>query len=216
MIAAKTEDGRYVAATLVKDAGFSAKEACALQWGDVIFNDNSYGYVCIRLRRDDIAGATHDFTRPVLPFEGEVLHRRYDYLCTQYSSAELAEMPVASLGTNPKKALTNKTLASFCKAILLNSGFAGFANQVQQDSEKHGAGVNILLKNYTYKLSHYCGLYADKSDVRFLLGKSVAKDVTADNYRSFLIAARHGLEGTVYARAIDDAGKAHRYVKQRR
>ena len=185
MIAEKTEDGRYVAVVLVKDAGLSAKEACSIRWVDVIFDNDIYDYSRISLRRDDIAGATHDFTRPIFPFAGEVLHRRYDLLCKEYGNEAVAEMSVASLGKNPEKSLNSKTLASFCKVLLTNSGFWGFTGLTREESERHGAGVSVLLKNYAHKLNHYCGLSADKSAVRFLRGQSVAKDVTADNYRSF-------------------------------
>ena len=185
MIAKKTEDGRYAAVVLVKDAGLSAKEACSIRWADVIFDNDIYDYLRISLRRDDIAGATHDFTRPIFPFAGEVLHRRYDLLCKEYDNETVAEMPVASLLKSPEKPLNSKALASFCKAFLTNSGFGGFIGLAREESKRHGTGVSILLKNYVHKLSHYCGLSADKSAVRFLRGQSVSKDVTADNYRSF-------------------------------
>lgn len=185
LIAEHTSDGRYIGIALVKDSHFSSADACKLNWDDVIFEESGIDYVRVRCCRDSIAGATHDFTRPCFPFCATILKQRYEYLQERYSVAELAQMPVVSTCKNPGKRLKGSELTAHCKRILANVGVSQLELQKSKGSTQTGVGVQLLQKNYKYKLFKYCGLGADPAAMSFLCGHSLRGDTTADHYRSF-------------------------------
>ena len=52
----------------VKESGLSAKEVCALQWGDLLLDDADLERVFVCYRRDDLASYTHNYTFPLSPY----------------------------------------------------------------------------------------------------------------------------------------------------
>lgn len=178
-------DGRYMGIAVIKDAHFASADACALSWSDIIFDDTLPDFVRISQQRDSIAGATHDFTRPCFPFCGLILRKRYDYLLSRYTAIELQNMPVVSAQKDPKKGLKGKDLTAFCMNILKSSGISNAQLEKLRQSSQTGVGVRLIMQNYKYKLSHFCGLSEDPAAMSFLMGLSMQADTTGNHYRSF-------------------------------
>ena len=121
------ESGVLMGVALVKEACFSASTACELMWRDVIFVENSSNALRIRYRRDEIAGATHDYSFPLVGFGAEVLRRRRAWLKEQgFSETKISKMYVASDEEDPKVKLKSKALTEACRNILRNAG-VGYA-----------------------------------------------------------------------------------------
>ena len=50
-----------------------------------------------------MAGATHDYSRPLTPFAADVIYQRYYILKKKYSEKEIMAMPLASKSNDFKK-----------------------------------------------------------------------------------------------------------------
>lgn len=185
LIESNIADGRYIGIAIIKDAHISSADACILTWSDIIFDDTIPDFVRIVQRRDGIAGATHDFTRPCFPFCALMLRRRYEYLLKLYDPATLMSMPVVSQCKAPEKRLKGKDLSGHCKRIIQSCGISEAQRERLNSSEHNGFGIRLLLQNYKHKLAHFCGLSSDTAAVAFLSGRSLRGDTTADHYRSF-------------------------------
>lgn len=178
-------DGRMLGLAIIKGAGLPSSAVCSLNWGDIHFDNEDYQYVRIKIRKDDLAGSTHDFTHPIFPFEGQVLHRRYDLLREKYSLDKLLSLPVTTVLKNEKKPLSAKDVTAFCRTELLQSGI-GHSALSTPNIVPGGIGVRLLQSNYVHKIVNECGLQNDIASVKFLQCHSLLGDVTANNYRSFI------------------------------
>ena len=82
---ASPEDAKMTGLLLIKEAGFSASEACQLRWDDVKFNQmgRPEATVQFEIQKDFSAGATHDYKRPGSPRCARELHRRAEFFQRQ-------------------------------------------------------------------------------------------------------------------------------------
>lgn len=74
-----------------------------LKWKDVIMDTECRDFVLIKYRRDDLAGATHNFIQPQTVQVARILWRQKEKLLQKYNERELLDMPVIALQKNPKK-----------------------------------------------------------------------------------------------------------------
>lgn len=174
------QDGRNMGILLIGDGGFSAREAVESTWKNIIFSPDDYNYVILQLYKADNAGYTHCYDHPLFPYAGFLLHQRYEKLLEEYDVKTVQDFPVVSYSQNPKTPLTTSSMTAYCKQHL-RIVFANGKNPVVPEC----AGVQFLLKDFTHRISHICGMSADPSAVRYMRGMSLTNDVTADNYRSF-------------------------------
>ncbi|MGI6124392.1 MAG: hypothetical protein ACOYIG_09430 [Acetivibrionales bacterium] len=182
IIASNINNGEYIGLLLVKECGIPAKLVCESKWKEIIFN-KELDYVSIIIRKDELAGAIHNYTRPLTPFAASILTNRYTELLKTYSMEQLQEMYVASRKNDPERPLEPKALTTLCRISLIQCGI-DHNNLTTVSGELHGSGIRLLLRNIKYRLEHYCGLSQDPAAVRFLLLMAL-NDVTAENYRSF-------------------------------
>lgn len=177
------ENGVLIGVTLVKEACFSASTACELMWSDVILVENSSNALRIRYRRDEIAGATHDYSFPLVGFGAEVLRRRRAWLQEQgLSETKISKMYVASDEEDPKVKLKSKILTESCRNILRNAG-VGYAVLAGLKEYQKGAGITLLHQSYRYRLETVCGLKEDQAIVRFMMHESLVNMLQANHYR---------------------------------
>lgn len=177
------ENGVLIGVALVKEACFSASKACELMWNDILFVENSPNALRIRYRRDEIAGATHDYSFPLVGFGAEVLQRRRVWLQEQgFSEAKISEMYVASDEKDPKVRLEPKVLTEACRNILRNAG-VGYAVLAGLKEYQKGAGITLLHQTYRYRIETVCGLSEDQAIVRFMMHESLVNMLQANHYR---------------------------------
>lgn len=180
----KDPNGSACGISLMRYGGFSAKQAVEFCWSDVIWHDDP-DYVRIKFFRDDIAGATHDYTAPIFPVGALVLRARYIELMWTYSQEELLEMPIASQVKDPKKKMNPNELIQNGRLMLLNVGYT-YATLKELTDENLGA-VSARIFSNTYKRNLYqnCRLTDDDGDAKYLMGESLTDNVTNNHYISF-------------------------------
>lgn len=106
-IANNIDNGEYIGVLLVKECGIPAKKACEYKWKEVIF-DEAVEYVSLIIQNYELAGAVHNYTRPIPPFAADILTKRYIELQKSYTDIQIQEMYVASNKNNPEKPLIQK------------------------------------------------------------------------------------------------------------
>lgn len=179
---ADADDVRYIGMLLAKDAGFPAGESCQLLWTDLLFNqmERPETTVQFRIQKENIAGATHDYTRPGTLFCARELLRHANAGLEHWGTLEGHYV----LESFDGKRLTSKELTEFCRERLLHSGM-DYTCLTSDRTQPYGVGIRLLLAHYKYRITCLCGLQEDSGAVQFLLGHSLSGNVTADYYRSF-------------------------------
>lgn len=147
----------------------------------------------------DNAGATHDYGRLLMPQGSEIVLKRRAELSAKYGKTSMKKMPVVSLATNPEKAMRPDDLSKYVAGVLQRLVIQGAIRSQSWDLSGTGA-VSICRKTYEFNLTHACYLRDDSGLARFLSGKSLAGNVTADHYRSFTDADALELQKSVFRR----------------
>lgn len=177
--------GMLIGVTLIKEGGLSTSEACELRWKDISYPEEFLGLALVDFHRENVSGATHDYSFLMFPFGSAVLKERRAWLQQQgYSEEDIEVMPVASANGNPCERLKPSKLSNFCRAILHSAG-AGYAKLAAQHDKEVGGGVKLLLNTYAYRLNDVCNLRNDPGVVAFMQHKSLYNMLQANNYRSF-------------------------------
>lgn len=157
-------------------SGLSASEACEAKWKQIVFDKTRSDFVQFKIRRDDLAGATHNYTRPLLPTTSLVLRQQYTELLKKHSAAALAEYPIVS--TDSGQPISPDHLRDYVVDILRDFKLSAFS------SGSKDATNQVLQRTYAYDLSVVCGLDQDIGSNEFLLGRKLST-VTDDHYASY-------------------------------
>lgn len=165
--------------------GCSATTAVKLTWEKVIFCSGHPDYVRIKIRHDDRAGATHNYTRPLFPAGALILLARHEELLAQYTPKQLSKMPVVSCVSNPKKAMKSDDLVRYSTKVLRSIGITDilFA-QLRRSKAKIAASRRLLSNTYVKNITTRCGIKDDAGTIAFLIGGAL-KNVSDDNYTAF-------------------------------
>lgn len=172
-----------LAPILAKDAGIDVPTMLTLSWRDILFDSDDPLYVRIRITKP-YAGWTADYTRPVFFLAARALRLRYTQLSRSMSEAALRDQYI--LSNNGKKP-DRKQINDCIRQTLTHLGIEKTSLVAAKNgSRKTAAGTQYLLNTYKHKVEAQLGLEQDDpAAVRFLLGRSLSGDVTADHYRSF-------------------------------
>ena len=165
--------------------GFSAKDACAFNWGDIIFNQEQPDFVRVRYYQNDKAGATHDYTRPLFPQATRILLRRYRELTIKYTPETLLKCPIVSTKQSHRKAITANALTQYGAMLLRRIGVSEEA-LIKLKMPRVAFSSRIFHNTYVKNLVQRCGLANDPGTVNFMLGQSLSGSVTDDHYSSFV------------------------------
>lgn len=156
-----------------------------LKWKDVIMDTECRDFVLIKYRRDDLAGATHNFIQPQTVQVARILWRQKEKLLQKYNERELLDMPVIALQKNPKKPMKMSTLIQYAGTVLRVIGIEEKVFAVQNKTEKTAVAKQILQMTHQKNIYHRYGLDHDEGTKQFLQLGSLRKSVTDDNYTSF-------------------------------
>ena len=167
---------------LILWGGFPPKYIVTLLWGNLISLPN--GQILVPYHIDDNAGATHNYSRILMPQAAEILNKRHANLLTQYGKTRAKKMPVAALSSKPEKAMRPDDLCKYAAAMLQRLAISATAS-VQALNLTGSGAVSLCLRTYEHNLTYACHIKEDSGLNRFLSGKSLAGNVTADHYRSF-------------------------------
>lgn len=154
-----------------------------LCWQDVLFDEQDIYLVLINYHRKDLAGATHDFTRPPFPQAAIILHRRYSELRSKYSARELAKYPIISQEKNPAKAMSADALRGYIGLALRRIGVSEATFAALKD-EKIAVSRLLLANSYVHNVTQRAGFQDVYGVANFLQGLSLRGSVTEDHYLS--------------------------------
>ena len=155
-----------------------------LKWKDLVILDVNDSKAKIFFYKDDIIGATHDFTRPLFPQATIILSRTYDKLLNKYPIEKLQNMPIIGAVGNPQKEMLSQNLNGYAKKLLLQIGIAE-KNFPAKNNTDSSVPKSILTTSYKKNLYYRTGLGADDGVMQYMQGLSLRSNVTNDNYTSF-------------------------------
>lgn len=165
-------------------SGFAPNAISELRWHSVICCAEDPDYVRIEYHVDDNAGATHDYTRPVLVQTARVLQARKAALLQSFDADVLDEMPVVGQKSAPVKPVSKANIVKNATDHLKQAGISEqtFAALKNPNS---AAAKQLLLNTYKYNITNHCGLQEEPGTRKYLLGQSLIGDVTSDHYTSY-------------------------------
>ena len=153
-----------------------------LTWGSVHFDSVDPTLVVVDIHQPDLAGATHDYSRPVAPFCALILRKRYQALIGKYTAEEVLGAPVVSLKMNAQKARSHEAFLGDATRAL-----RAVAPDIMAGSKKKGgtaAAKRVLQNTYVNNVYTRLGFQDDAGTTAFLCGERL-KDVTSDSYSKF-------------------------------
>ena len=156
----------------------------AITWKDIYFDTNDASLVVLNIKKDDLAGATHDYSRPIMPFGALILRRRFDGLRLKYTSEDLSNAPVISQKADPLRPLSNDNFTKEATRVLLRVGFPKEVFRRRGRKDRTAAAKRILGNTYKNNVHIRMGLADDTGTKQFLCGERLS-DVTSDNYTHF-------------------------------
>lgn len=180
MIAEADVDDIGATGVLLEKEGFTGSDVCKLSWDDVRFNQMGREKTTaqIVIIKEFSAGVTHDYTKPVCSFSARELFRRAEELKSRGIDLNGRRILESSSG----KRMTSKELAAYCKEALLRCGVGPDALK-PDPSSNNGAGSRLLQSHYHHRLRNN-GIKDGSGISEFLLGRSLAGNVTCDHYCS--------------------------------
>lgn len=175
-----TPSGGDCGIALMVWGGFPAD--AGLTWGDI--DIDSYPYAVATCRKKDYAGGTKNYDRVIFPQAAEILRRRYEHLCDEYSDNQLESMPIVSLVKDPKREMNSSALHQYAGMMLrkIGIGEATFAAREQGDES---VSKSILSNTYKKNIELRIGMQSDKGRRKYLQALSLRGNTTDDNYTSF-------------------------------
>lgn len=172
------------AGVLLMLSGFPSRYIVMLVWKDITFKKES-DYVIVRNVQENRAGATHDFSRPVLPQTALALRRLFRDLKEKYGE-EIMTYPIAATSADPMKALTPEALNQEATRTLRGTVSKNYTlKRLHKEDRSTAASSRILAETYKRIILDRCNLERDPGTSNFLLGRSLGNDITSDAYTSF-------------------------------
>lgn len=153
-------------------------------WGDLDIRDAENGFSVMNHHRNDLAGATHTFDRPLFPQAAEILYQSKKRLLEKYSEKQLCNMPIVSTLNDPTKPMKSQSLNQYAGKLLREIGIPEAVFSKMRDS-RISAAKQILFNTYCKNLYTRIGLTWDDGALQYLQGLSLSGNVTNDNYTSY-------------------------------
>lgn len=165
---------------LLKESGLSAKEVCALQWGDLLLDDADLERVFVRYRRDDLSSYTHDYTFPLSPYGASYINAWRDCLAQGCPAERLADSAyVVSQDAVGQKAISPSELTNYIRSTV-GAYTIGYAGRIKLEGMASAMGVQLLRNTRGRHLVEDCGLRDDPGALAFLMHQSMTGQVQSD------------------------------------
>ena len=170
---------------LLKESGLSAKEVCALQWGDLLLDDADHERVFVRYRRDDLASYTHNYTFPLSPYGALYVNAWRAYLEKKCPAERLADSAyIVSQDELGQKEFASGELITYIRTTV-SAYTIGYAGRIKLEGMASALGVQLFRNTRRNHLIEDCGLRDDPGALAFLMHQSMTGQVQSDSYRSF-------------------------------
>lgn len=164
-------------------SGFSYKEASSRRWKHILFDPYVVEHVNVAQYDDEIAGATHELTRPCIPPCARILIKAYTKLRMTYSGEELSEMYVVG-GENRQRRINDLAAEYADKEKKSSRGLGESTHSKSNQKECMKKAEEKVQKDVQNDLSKLAAYRIQK--VKETLGTLNGKTITADKARSLL------------------------------
>ena len=162
------------------------KDACGLNWSDVIWSDTDPDYVRVKNFRNDLAGATHDYTMPLFPAGALILRTRYLELHTTHSNKDLDNMPIVSKIKSPDASMGSDALIQHATSMLLSIGMTyAQLDALRRIAPDIAVSSRMLGNTYAQNVNVRCALQDEPGTAKFLQREALSGNTTDDHYTSF-------------------------------
>ena len=129
---------------LLKESGLSAKEVCALQWGNLLLDDADLERVFVRYRRDDLAIYTHNYTFPLSPYGALYVNAWRAYLEKKCPAERLADSAyIVSQDELGQKAFASGELITYIRTTV-SAYTIGYAGRIKLEGMASALGVQLF------------------------------------------------------------------------
>ena len=170
---------------LLKESGLSAKEVCALQWGNLLLDDANLERVFVRYRRDDLASYTHNYTFPLSPYGALYVNAWRAYLAESCIAERLSDTAyIVSQDRFGQRAFASSELITHIRTTV-SAYTIGYAGRIKLEGMTSAMGVQLLRNTRRNHLIEDCALRDDPGALAFLMHQSMTGQVQSDSYRSF-------------------------------
>ena len=170
---------------LLKESGLSAKEVCALQWGDLLLDDTDLERVFVCYHRDDLASYTHNYTFPLSPYGALYVNAWRAYLAESCIAERLSDTAyIVSQDRFGQRAFASSELITHIRTTV-SAYTIGYAGRIKLEGMTSAMGVQLLRNTRRNHLIEDCALRDDPGALAFLMHQSMTGQVQSDSYRSF-------------------------------
>ena len=165
----------------VKESGLSAKDVCALQWGDLLLDDADLERVFVRYRRDDLASYTHNYTFPLSPYGALYVNAWRAYLAESCIAERLSDTAyIVSQDRFGQWAFASSELITHIRTTV-SAYTIGYAGRIKLEGMTSAMGVQLLRNTRGKHLVEDCGLRDDPGALAFLMHQSMTGQVQSDS-----------------------------------
>lgn len=165
---------------LLKESGLSAKEVCALQWGDLLLDDADLERVFVRYRRDDLSSYTHNYTFPLSPYGALYVNAWRAYLAESCIAERLSDAAyIVSQDRFGQWAFASSELITHIRTTV-SAYTIGYAGRIKLEGMASAMGVQLLRNTRGRHLVEDCGLRDDPGALAFLMHRSMTGQVQSD------------------------------------
>lgn len=187
------QDPKVIGLLLIKEGRLDSTDATQLKWGQLEWESQYPNVVFVKLKKDNIGGATHDFTFPIVGFGAKILHRHMEWVKSQADGQEIDKLPIVHEVDDIYCPLDRETLATSSREFIQGCG-VGYARLTGRDDQHNVKYIDLLHKTYDNHRATTFGLGTSPSVLTFLMHNQLKRDVLADHYRSLTDeSARHML-----------------------
>ena len=165
-------------------SGFSLSDIRKLKWADIGFVSGYIDFAIIKIRRDQLLIAKHDFARPAIPDAAMYLSAVYSHLLETFSQEELVNQYVVTNNENGNKPADSKEIVLAANNLLIRAGYKDSLVALGRPAKEEDAiPVTLLQSNYRHMLISKAGLKDDADTYHYLAGL-VYRSSTYSNYES--------------------------------
>ena len=164
-------------------SGFTLNDICHLKWREIAFVKGYKDFAIIHIRKEHVAVAKHDYSRPALPDTALYLRRVYDTLCEKFGADAVQDWFVVSTEGSHNEPVESKDIVEEANNILVRAGYVGRLSVAGRPGQNEPIPSALLRTNYQRMLKLRAGLVNDPDTYSFLAGIQY-KSSTYINYES--------------------------------
>lgn len=154
-------------------------------WEDIIFlEEGKADFAVIKIYMPKRKGATHNFSRPLLPRSAELLYKKYKELSSIYGEETVKGFPVVAQKTDVTKKAKLDQVYALTEQLMVQAEIVETKDMVaiKKLDLQMSSIRRICITTYKAMLKTICNLEEESMEYKFLCGLALGGDTTVDNY----------------------------------